>query len=447
MSKKIRNKQRRPTLLIQDILLSCLGSIFAFLLVRWVSTPVFGFTKHLFFYLGTALVFTALGLVLSGAAREVSRRASVWNARRIIVTILVKEGGLFILLITGVLGLDPLMILLDILSDIVFSVTLMIYPRMIISYIRHEDQEIRSVSKQMNTLIYGEDDAALEMAEQIDRESNYNVIGLLTRNPEFSGKMLGDFVIYYAADDGELEKLQWRLGGIDCILFPKKSNYSGPGGPTSIGRKDELGPIVPDRSHMRWAGRVVKRTFDVTLSGLLLVVFSPLIGVCALAILMEDGKPVFYRQERIGKGGKPFNIIKFRTMKVNAEAEGRPQLYSGDDDPRLTKVGKFLRIHHLDELPQFWNVLVGDMSFIGYRPERKFFIDKIMAINPRYQFLYQIRPGITSYATLYNGYTDTMEKMLTRLDMDLYYLRNHSVGFDFRILGLTFLSLVIGKKI
>lgn len=134
-------------------------------------------------------------------------------------------------------------------------------------------------------------------------------------------------------------------------------------------------------------------------------------------------------------------------MRVDAEAAGRPILYSGDEDPRLTRVGKFLRIHHLDELPQFWNVLVGDMSFIGYRPERQFFIDKIMEVNPRYQFLYQIRPGITSYATLYNGYTDTMEKMLTRLDMDLYYLRNHSVLFDFRILGLTFLSIVSGKKI
>ena len=447
MGNKIRKKQVGPALLIQDILLSCVGSIGAFLLVRWVSEPVFGFTLHLLIYLGAALVFTAIGLVVSGASKEVSRRASAWHGRRILVTVLVKEGGLLIVLLTGILGLESLMILLDLLADIVFSVIFMIYPRMIISYIRREDEEIRSVSEQKNTLILGEDEVALELAEQLDHEPHYNVIGLLTRKPEFSGKVLGDFVIYYAADDADLERLQWRLGGIDCVMFPKKSSGSMPGsGPGSL-RKEDVQSSVPDRSHMNRLGRFVKRSFDITFSGLMLVVFSPLIGICSLAILMEDGKPVFYRQERIGKGGKPFNILKFRTMRTDAEAEGRPILYSGDDDPRLTRVGKFLRVHHLDELPQFWNVLVGDMSFIGYRPERQFFIDKIMAVNPRYQFLYQIRPGITSYATLYNGYTDTMEKMLTRLDMDLYYLRNHSVLFDFRILGLTFLSIVSGKKI
>ena len=133
-------------------------------------------------------------------------------------------------------------------------------------------------------------------------------------------------------------------------------------------------------------------------------------------------------------------------MRVDAEMQGCPMLYSGEDDPRLTRIGKFLRNHHLDELPQLWNVFRGDMSFIGYRPERQYYIDQISAFDARYRYLYQIRPGVTSYATLYNGYTDTMEKMLTRLGMDLYYLRNHSVWFDVKVLGLTFLSIVSGKK-
>ena len=132
-------------------------------------------------------------------------------------------------------------------------------------------------------------------------------------------------------------------------------------------------------------------------------------------------------------------------MRLDAE-QGGPALYSGDSDDRLTKVGRFLRQHHLDELPQLWNVLRGDMSFIGYRPERQYYIDQIMERNPRYRYLYQIRPGVTSYATLYNGYTDTLEKMLTRLDLDLYYLRNHSVLFDAKVLGLTFLKIVSGRK-
>ncbi|MCR5351355.1 MAG: sugar transferase [Bacteroidales bacterium] len=192
--------------------------------------------------------------------------------------------------------------------------------------------------------------------------------------------------------------------------------------------------------------KFLKRSFDVVLSAVLLIVFLPLIILCTLAVLLEDGSPVIYSQERIGRKGRPFRILKFRSMRRDAEAMGIPRLYAGEDDPRLTRVGKFIRQHHLDELPQLWNVLRGDMSFIGYRPERKYYIDRIMEKNPRYRYLYQIRPGVTSYATLYNGYTDTLDKMLTRLDYDLYYLRNHSLWFDFRVLGLTFLRIVGGKK-
>ncbi|MBO4340650.1 MAG: sugar transferase [Bacteroidales bacterium] len=191
---------------------------------------------------------------------------------------------------------------------------------------------------------------------------------------------------------------------------------------------------------------MIKRSFDIGFSGLLLIVFSPVIAVCAFGVHLEDGGPAIFKQERIGRSGQPFFIYKFRSMRVNAETNGEPALYSGEDDPRLTRTGRFLRAHHLDELPQLWNIFKGDMSFIGYRPERRYYIDQIMNCNARYRYLYQIRPGITSYATLYNGYTDTMDKMLTRLDMDLYYLRNHSVWFDIKVLGLTFLSIVSGKK-
>ena len=158
----------------------------------------------------------------------------------------------------------------------------------------------------------------------------------------------------------------------------------------------------------------------------------------------EDGGPAIFRQERIGRFGRPFNIYKFRSMTVDAEKNG-PQLCSHKKDERLTRIGKFLRKHHLDELPQLWNVICGDMSFIGPRPERKFYIDQIMERDPRYKNLYQIRPGVTSYATLYNGYTDTMEKMLRRLDMDLYYLEHRSWWFDARILGKTFIKIIFGR--
>ena len=191
----------------------------------------------------------------------------------------------------------------------------------------------------------------------------------------------------------------------------------------------------------------MKRFLDFLIACMCIIVFAPLFVVCFIAILLEDGQPAIYTQERIGLHGKPFNIYKFRSMRRDAEQEGPQLLLDGAmNDPRLTRVGRFLRAHHLDELPQLWNVLRGDMAFIGYRPERKFYIDQIMERDPRYELLYKIRPGVTSYATLYNGYTDTIEKMLRRLELDLYYLEHQSMWFDAKVLFKTFISIVFGKK-
>ena len=191
--------------------------------------------------------------------------------------------------------------------------------------------------------------------------------------------------------------------------------------------------------------KIAKRIFDIVISAITLVVFSPLFLYCYIMVRKEDGGTAIFSQERIGLHGKPFFIYKFRSMKMNAE-EDEPLLFSQENDERLTRIGKTLREHHLDELPQLWNVLKGDMSFVGPRPERKFYIDQIMEHNPDYVKLYQIRPGVTSYATRYNGYTDTMEKMLRRLDLDLYYLDHNSLLFDMKILWMTFTSIVFGKK-
>ena len=187
----------------------------------------------------------------------------------------------------------------------------------------------------------------------------------------------------------------------------------------------------------------MKRFLDLIVSALCLIVFSPLILVCWLAIKLGGG-PAIYKQERIGLGGRPFYIYKFRSMVVDAEKEGE-ELLQQDDDPRLTRIGRFLRTHHLDELPQLWNVFIGDMAFVGPRPERKFYIDQIMQRDSRYERLYALRPGITSYATLKNGYTDTIDKMLVRLEMDLYYLEHQSLWTDAKILWKTFANIVSGK--
>ena len=189
----------------------------------------------------------------------------------------------------------------------------------------------------------------------------------------------------------------------------------------------------------------MKRLFDILLAILSMVIFAIPIAIISLAIFLEGGGRVIYKQERIGYKGKPFILYKFRSMHTNAEMNEEPLLCQ-DNDSRLTRVGAFLRAHHLDEFPQLWNILRGDMSFVGPRPERQFYIEKIIEHDPRYVQLYALRPGIFSLATLYNGYTDTMEKMLRRLEMDLDYLEHQSLWLDAKIIWLTATAILTGKK-
>jgi len=191
--------------------------------------------------------------------------------------------------------------------------------------------------------------------------------------------------------------------------------------------------------------RCIKRLFDIIGALLSIIVLSPLFLIVFIKLKRQGDGPAIFKQERIGYHGKPFYILKFRTMVVESEENGTPQLAQKCDD-RLTPVGKFLREHHLDELPQIFNVLSGDMSFVGPRPERKYFIDKIMEQNSDYQYIYLMRPGTTSMATLYNGYTDTMEKMLIRLQMDLDYLQKRSLWLDLKIMFITAKFILFGKK-
>ncbi len=185
----------------------------------------------------------------------------------------------------------------------------------------------------------------------------------------------------------------------------------------------------------------MKRLFDILFALVCMAVLWPVMLLICMSIKLAGGQPI-YSQERIGRGGKPFRIYKFRTMRRGAECNGKPILWT-EQDERQTRIGRFLRRTHLDEMPQLWNILRGDMSFVGYRPERKYFIDKIMALRPDYAELYAMRPGLTSDATIRNGYTDTMEKMIRRLNMDLHYLRHHTIFTDMRILAQTVISVFI----
>lgn len=188
-----------------------------------------------------------------------------------------------------------------------------------------------------------------------------------------------------------------------------------------------------------------KRLTDIVVSGLGMIILSPVFLVAAIAIRIESPGGSIFSQERIGYKGKPFTLYKFRSMVRNAENNGVPALCA-EEDARLTRVGAFLRNHHLDELPQLWNVFTGDMSMVGYRPEREYFIERIKEYNPDYSRLFAMRPGVFSYATLYNGYTATMDKMLIRLKMDLEYLDNWTLWMDIKIIFLTAVAILTGKR-
>ena len=187
----------------------------------------------------------------------------------------------------------------------------------------------------------------------------------------------------------------------------------------------------------------VKRLMDILLSLLALVLLSPVFLVTAIIVKCTSPGPTFYAQERIGYRGKPFKMHKFRSMYVDAEASG-PAL-SSDDDPRITPFGRIMRKYRLDEIPQFYNVLKGTMSLVGPRPERQYFIDKIVERAPEYMLLHKVKPGITSWGQVKYGYAENVDEMVERLRYDLLYLENMSLATDIKILLYTVLIIFQGR--
>ena len=454
-----------------DMIISLVASFFAVLLVRFVSDPFGPLNRFIGLWLLLSALASALAFWLTRTYKIVIRHSSYKSIGKIIAAVLCKEAALGIAVLLGSLkyyslSIEWLVLLMDALLSFVFLLFLRLMVVVVFDLSRNTvGQEVRRIG----VLIYGVGDNSVAMASRLVLSDNYRVEGFLTSHVEYRDTVILSKPVYvyeqvedikqikekadfqcliFTADDPEEQKAKLIACCMDSgvhILSPQviespslttfSQNLSNEAAASNEYIEDGMTTFE----------RTVKRAVDCILALILLIVFSPLFLICWIAVKLEDGGPAIYRQERIGRFGRPFNILKFRSMKVDAEASG-PALYSGDKDERLTKVGRFLRAHHLDELPQLWNVFMGDIAFVGPRPERKFYIDQISKVDPRYYFLYQIRPGVTSYATLRNGYTDSMEKMLTRLEYDLYYLKHRSWWFDIRILGMTFLSIVFGKK-
>ena len=244
--------------------------------------------------------------------------------------------------------------------------------------------------------------------------------------------------------DRQLYELIARLYPLSCEISMVPRVYDMLIGAARIGQLDRPSLIRITENHMRDSELCIKRAFDIVASLTGLVVCAPLFAVIAIQVKCSSKGKVLYSQERIGKYGLPFKIYKFRTMIDEAEADGMPHL-TLDNDPRITAVGRWLRKYRLDELPQLWNILCGDMSIVGPRPERAFFIEQIMAEAPYYCLLYKVRPGLTSWGPIRVGYTDTLEKMIERLNCDIVYVENMSLLLDMKILFFTIGVIINGK--
>lgn len=212
-------------------------------------------------------------------------------------------------------------------------------------------------------------------------------------------------------------------------------------------RMDSLYPswlVFGSGFNQRTLRTLIKRVFDIFASLILLTVSLPVMLLTALLILLEDGYPVFYHQERVGKGGIIYRVIKFRSMFKDAEKSGKPQ-WATEDDPRVTKIGKIIRKLRIDELPQIFNVLKGEMSFVGPRPERPHFVDLLSAQVPYYNMRHSVKPGITGWAQVRYPYGASVEDAIEKLQYDLYYVKNHSLFLDFIILIDTVGVVLLGK--
>lgn len=208
---------------------------------------------------------------------------------------------------------------------------------------------------------------------------------------------------------------------------------------------DVLGvPLIDIHSGMlpSWQQNI-KRVIDITVSVLSLIILSPLFLYNIIRLKLSSKGPLLYSQERIGYKGRPFTMYKFRSMIVDAEPNG-PQL-SSENDERITKWGKVMRKWRLDELPQLWNILKGEMSLVGPRPERKYYIDQIVAIHPEFKYLYKVKPGLSSWGMVKYGYASTVDEMIQRMPYDLLYVENVSLPLDFTIMFHTIKIILSGK--
>lgn len=331
-------------------------------------------------------------------------------------------------------------------------------------------QRVRAHRLGYNTLIVGVTQAAINMVDRLTNPAKahgFNIVGYV--NPTSDSPTSDDIKlpVYHIS---EIENVIKEHNVVNLIVMPHRNGIHATmrliNGLFPLGKSIFISPVLMhvisgkstfgnvsgepliDVSHPDISPSTAscKRAADIVISALALVLLTPVFAVIAAAIKIKspDGS-ILYRQERVGFRKKHFKIIKFRTMRPDAEENG-PAL-SSPDDPRITPFGRFLRKYRLDELPQFWNVLKGEMSIVGPRPERDYYIKRIVEQVPYYSLIHNVRPGITSWGMVKYGYATTVEQMIERLQYDLVYIENISFGVDIKIILYTVKTVFTGKGV
>jgi exopolysaccharide biosynthesis polyprenyl glycosylphosphotransferase len=328
-------------------------------------------------------------------------------------------------------------------------------------------KKVRAGEIAFNTIIIGATANAIKMATKVEKQrrgNGFNIVGFVETNPHREMKPYKNIPVYTLS---ELENAIKSLEVTRLIVVPNNSGtiktgelinhllcfncsiFVTPDLYNLIVARPRIANIIGepliDISSSATSARTLncKRLADIVLSFIALILLIPVYIAIAIAVKLDSSGPIIYSQERIGYHKRPFKIYKFRTMTVDSEPNG-PSL-SSDNDNRITNIGKFLRKYRLDELPQFYNVIRGDMSLVGPRPEREYYIKQIVAKAPYYNLIHQVRPGITSWGMVKYGYATTVDQMIERLQYDLIYLDNVSLLIDLKILFHTVNTVFTGK--
>ena len=417
---------------------------------------------ELLFPLLMLLVYT-----ISGFYNEVFRKSHVQNLITTFFSSLTNTLIIFFIALINDVILDQrgtnyelLLILLSVLFVSTFVVRFFIT--------KHSNDKFATGEWKYNALIVGSIKKAIifkKTLEERDSYHRYNIVGYVLDN---KNDEVEEGLPLYKIE--ELDKVCSELDVKELIVVPSKNDVAasmdilsklyGLGLPIKVSpdiytilvgkmRLSNLRgePLVDiSGSGMSEFEKNIKRLFDVVISILALIILFPIMLVISIWVKFDSKGNIIYKQSRIGRRRKEFMIYKFRTMYENAESNGCPAL-SSENDSRVTKVGRILRKYRLDELPQFWNILKGDMSLVGPRPERDYFIDQIVKIAPLYSLLFQVRPGLTSMGMVKYGYASSVHEMVERFRYDLLYLENMSIAIDIKILIYTIKTVLTGKGI